>query len=144
MRTQIASLALLALAPAGAAHANPPPAPQKQMDPLAKKITGSDAYIPAFGLRATVSRGFSMYGYIQVDAGLDVPQVAMRKQVEALKPRIINDMREALSGYASLSYVIGEKPNADMVKAKLQRAVDGVLGKDQARVALASVIVSER
>jgi hypothetical protein len=79
-----------------------------------------------------------------VDAGLDVPKPETRKKVEAMKPRVMSDMRDALSGYASLSYIVGEKPDADMLRARLQKAVDGVLGKGEARVALASVIVFQK
>jgi hypothetical protein len=37
--------------------------------------------------------------------------------------------------------VVGEKPDVDVLSARLQKAVDQVLGKGAARVALASVIV---
>lgn len=135
----LAAAAAPAFAPASA---SPPPAKEsKPVDPLAKKITGSDAYIPTFGLRATISRNFSLFGFIAVDAGLDVPKAETRKKAESLRPRVMSDMRDALASYASLSYIVGEKPDADMLKARLQRAVDGVLGKGEARVALASVIV---
>jgi hypothetical protein len=137
--------AVLSLALALPAFANPPPAaPAAQVDPLAKKITGSDAYIPTFGLRATVSRGFNLHGFIAVDAGLDVPKPETRRRVEAIKPRLMSEMRDALAGYASLSYIIGERPDADMLRVRLQRAVDNVLGRGEARVALASVIVFPR
>lgn len=126
-------------APAFAQHGAPPAA--KPADPLAKKITGSEAYMPTFGLRATISRNFSLFGFIAVDAGLDVPKPETRKKVDAMKPRVMSELRDALSGYASLSYIVGEKPDADMLRARLQKAVDGVLGKGEARVALASVIV---
>jgi hypothetical protein len=58
-----------------------------------------------------------------------------------MKPRLMSSMREAVLSYASLSYVVGERPDADMLRARLQKAVDQVLGKDAAKVALASVIV---
>ena len=50
-------------------------------------------------------------------------------------------MRDAVLTYASLSYVDGQKPDADMLEIRLQKAVDGLLGPGEARVALASVIV---
>lgn len=143
MRFALAALALAA-APAAFAQEHGEAAAAKTVDPLAKKITGSDAYIPTFGLRATISRSFSLYGFIAVDAGLDVPKPETRKKVDALKPRVMSDMRDALSSYASLSYIVGERPDADMLRARLQKAVDGVLGKGEARVALASVIVFQK
>jgi hypothetical protein len=146
MRHLLALSALVVLATAPTVQpvwANPPPAevPKGETDPAAKRITGSEHYMPTFGLRASVARGFNVKGVLSVDAGLDIPNDKTRKRAEALRPRIINDLRDAVLGYASLSYVVGEKPDVDMLKARMQKAIDLVLGKGEARVALASVIV---
>ena len=111
------------------------------MDPQAKRITGSEKYVPVFGLRASISRGLKVHGVLAVDAGLDVPEEATRKSADALRPRLISAMRDAVLNYASLSYVVGEKPDADMLRVRLQKAVDQTLGASKARLALASVIV---
>ena len=144
MRRMLASLpaalaaAMLVAAPAAGA---PPTAPKEEIDPQAKRITGSEHYVPTFGLRASITRGFKIHGSLTVDAGLDVPDAKIRRQAEALKPRIMSSMHEAVLNYASLSYVIGDRPDADMLRMRLQKAVDGVLGKGNATVALASVLV---
>jgi hypothetical protein len=140
MRPLFASLLLLA-APAPAMAAPPAAAAKPEIDPQAKRITGSETYFPTFGLRASISRGFAVRGVLSVDAGLDIPTEKGRKRAEGLRPRLISSMRDAVLNYASLSYVEGEKPNADMLKLRLQKAVDGVLGKDEATVTLATVIV---
>lgn len=134
---------LLVSALAGRASAAPPTAPKAELDPQAKRITGSDNYFPTFGLRASITRGFKVHGVLAVDAGLDVPKEQVRKQCEALRPRLMSSMRDAVLTYASLSYMPGEKPDVNILSAKLQKAVDQVLGKGEARVALASVIVFE-
>ena len=139
------ALVLLAAAVLGGApvQAAPPASspPRDETDPQAKRITGSETYEPTFGLRASIARGFKVHGVLAVDAGLDVPDPKMVKKVEAMKPRIMSSMREAVLSYASLSYVVGERPDADMLRVRLQKAVDQVLGKDAVKVALASVIV---
>jgi hypothetical protein len=141
-RVGAALLVALAVGIATPAGASPPPAaPPKVEDPGAKRITGSDNYVPTFGLRASITRNFTVHGVLAVDAGLDVPNEKMRKHVDAVRPRLLNSMREVVLNYASLTYAIGEKPDADMLRLRLQKAVDTVLGKDQAKVALASVIV---
>ena len=140
MRLPIALL-LAALLAAQAVASPPPPPPGSDADPSAKRITGSENYIPTFGLRASISRGFVVHGVLSVDAGLDVPQEKSRKKVVALKPRLMATMREAVLGYASLSYIVGERPDADMIRIRLQKAVDEVIGKGEAKVTLASVIV---
>jgi hypothetical protein len=136
-------LAALAVAIGTPAGASPPPpaAAAKVEDPGAKRITGSENYVPTFGLRASITRGRDIHGVLTVDAGLDVPSDKMRKFVEGVRPRLMNSMREVVLNYASLTYPIGEKPDADLLALRLQKAVDAVLGKDQAKVALASVIV---
>ena len=141
MKKALALLLASALA-ANRASASPPAPPvAPEMDPQAKRITGSEKYVPTFGLRASISRGFKIHGVLAVDAGLDVPEEKTRKTCEAIRPRLMSQMRDAVLNYASLSYVVGEKPDADMLRARLQKAVDAVLGKGLARVALASVIV---
>jgi hypothetical protein len=50
-------------------------------------------------------------------------------------------MRDAVMNYASLSYVVGERPDIEILSARLQKAADQVLGKGESRIALASVIV---
>jgi hypothetical protein len=138
-------LALASAALAAKASAAPPPAaPKAEIDPQAKRITGSDNYVPTFGLRASIARGFKVHGVMAVDAGLDVPKEATRKQCEALRPRLTSSMRDAILNYVSLTYVVGERPDVDILAGRLQKAVDGVLGKGEAKVALASVIVYDR
>ena len=141
-RIGAALLAALAVAVTPADASPPPPAaPPKVEDPGAKRITGSENYVPTFGLRASITRGREIHGVLTVDAGLDVPSDKTRKFVEGVRPRLMNSMREVVLNYASLTYAIGERPDADMIRLRLQKAVDTVLGKDQAKVALASVIV---
>jgi hypothetical protein len=143
MRALLASALLFALmAPWTApAMAEPPAEKAVEVDPQAKRITGSENYIATFGLRASISHGYRVSGVIAVDAGLDVPSAKTRKRVAALKPRIVSEMRDAVLTYASLSYQDGQKPDADMLEIRLQKAVDSILGQGEARVALASVIV---
>jgi hypothetical protein len=145
MRTALALgfSTLLAASFAGPAMANPPPPPavKSDMDPQAKRISGSDNYVPTFGLRASIARGRNVMGVLAVDAGLDIPDSRLRKRVEAIRPRLLSTMREVVLNYAALSYVVGEKPDAEMLRFRLQKAVDQLLGKDQTKVVLASVIV---
>ncbi|MBI1339915.1 hypothetical protein GC169_06860 [bacterium] len=140
MRSLLLTIALvLPLAAAAPARAAPPPA--AKIDKVAQSISGSETYVPTFGLRASVARGFEVYGMISVDAGLDVPTAAARKRVQSQRPRVFDAMRAAVSSYASTSYTPGAAPDADMLRARMQKAVDTVLGKGEATVALASVIV---
>ena len=141
MRKALALLLASSLAAGRAAAAPPAEAAKPDMDPQAKRITGSENYVPVFGLRASISRGLKVHGVLAVDAGLDVPDEAARKSAAALRPRLISAMRDAVLNYASLSYVVGEKPDVDLLRVRLQKAVDQTLGASKARLAQASVIV---
>lgn len=138
---RLAAGVALFLALAAPALAGPEGGESSQKDPQAKRITGSENYIPTFGLRASIMRGYSVSGVLAVDAGLDVPSKDARKKAVALMPRLTSEMRDAVQTYASLSYVTGKVPDADILEARLQKAVDNVLGRGEARVTLASVIV---
>ncbi len=137
----LALACLLATALAGAAHAAPPAAAKPKTDPSAGRISGAESYVPTFGLRASISRGFGVRGVLAVDAGLDVPDKKTRERAAAMRPRIINDMRDAVLNYASQSYIVGERPDADILRARMQKTVDAILGPDAATVTLASVII---
>jgi hypothetical protein len=143
MMRKALALFLGSLMVAGRASAAPPAAspPSGEQDPQAKRITGSTKYVPTFGLRASISRGFTVHGVMAVDAGLDIPKDETRKLAESIRPRLTSQMRDAVLNYASLSYVVGERPDFDILRARLQKAADQVLGKGEAKVALASVIV---
>ena len=122
-------------------------APKKgvsSIDPLARKITGSPNYVSMFGIRATITQEFSVNGFMAVDAGLDIKDGRVRKQVNAIRPRIMDAMRMSLAAYANGPYRMGEAPNLDILRARMQRAVDRQLGKGQAQVVLASVIVFDQ
>ncbi len=123
-----------ALAPASTDAADIP-------DPTAKKISGSKDYVPLFGIRASVTSGFTVAGFMAVDAGLHVEKSKVRKQVDAIKPRIMDAMRMAVTSYANGPYLDGSVPDLDILRARMQRAVDKQLGKGTTQVVLASVIV---
>ena len=143
MTSLLAAFALSALGPVAFAAA-PKADADVTADPLARKITGSRNYVSMFGMRASVVSGFTVSGFISVDAGLDVPNSRMRKQIQATRPRLMDAMRQSLMSYANGPYKAGTAPNLDMLSARMQRAIDRQIGAGNATVVLASVIVFEQ
>lgn len=137
----LAALALSASLPAYAGAASS--AAEPTIDPLAKKITGSQSYVSMFGIRASITHRFTSAGFIAVDAGLDVPEARTRKQIAAIRPRIVDALRQSVAVYANGSYRMGEAPNLDLLRSRMQRAVNRQIGEGKATVLLASVIVFE-
>lgn len=139
---QISVFFAIVLALAGpVAYAAPAKASSGQIDPTAKKISGSADYVPFFGIRASVTSGFTVAGFMAVDAGLHIEKAKTRKHVEAIRPRIMDNMRMAVTSYANGPYREGAVPDLDILRARIQRSVDKQLGKGASKVVLASVII---
>lgn len=145
MRISFITFSALFTALIPAALAAPPDKGLKdETDPTANRITGAETYVPTFGLLASITRGVSVKGTFTVDAGLDVPDPKVRKRAEAVRPRLISELRQAVLLYAELSYIVGNSPDVDLLRSRMQKAVDGVLGPGTSKVVLASVIVTPR
>ena len=140
----IASCILLAVQSPAALAAPPDKGLKDETDPTANRITGAETYVPTFGLLASITRGVTVKGTLTVDAGLDVPDPKVRKRAEAIRPRLFSEMRQSVLLYAELSYIFGNSPDVDLLRSRMQKAVDGVLGPGTSKVVLASVIVMPR
>ncbi|ACT60580.1 hypothetical protein [Hirschia baltica] len=137
----IATIVLALASPMAYALAPAAKASSGQIDPTAKKISGSEDYVPFFGIRVSVASGFAVSAVMAVDAGLHIEKSKTRKHVEAIRPRIMDNLRIAVTGYANGPYREGMVPDLDILEGRMQRAVDKQLGKGASQVVLASVIV---
>ena len=81
-------------------------------------------------------KGSRYLAFIAVDAGLDIESAKVRRQVQAIRPRVIDAMRQSLSSYANRNYIMGEAPNLEMMRGRMQRAVDRLLGPGEATVSV--------
>jgi len=140
--THLASLALavalLAAAPAYAAAAKPKGGVG---DEAARRITMAESYLPQFGLSSTVSVDYVRAGMVMVDAGLDVPDAALRAKIEKARPRIRDALRTALAEYSNTHYRPGGAPDPDTIARMMQFAIDREVGQKGAKVLLANVMV---
>ena len=105
-----------------------------------KKQSGSESFMPMVGLSSGVSTAFTFAGILTVDAGLDIPDPKVRSRAEGLQPRLRDAMRAELSEYSANLYRAGHIPDADLIKRRLQRGVDRVMGEGEAEVLLMAVI----
>lgn len=126
----------LALAPAALAAGK-----SKGGDEAARRISASESYIPQFGLSATVSANYSRAGMIMVDAGLDVPDAALRARLSKSSPRVRDALRSAIAEYANTHFRPGGSPDPDTIARMMQIAIDREAGQPGARVLLANVMV---
>lgn len=107
------------------------------------KTTDAQSFVALPPLSATVSDGFRISGILQVEAGLEIPDAALRAKAEHLSPRLNDAYMSALTAYAGGAYSPGQVPDADKIARMLQTATDQVLGDDGAHVLLGMVMVHE-
>ncbi|MBY0565079.1 MAG: hypothetical protein K2P58_12955 [Hyphomonadaceae bacterium] len=129
--------ASLALA-AGSSQEEQAPASRQE------RLTSAESYLPLPTLSAGVLQRFSTRGTIVVDAGLDIPDAALRRRAQLNGPRLRDALRTALATYAQTYYRDRTPPNLDQLTRMMQLAVDGTLGAAGARVLLANVIYQRR
>tara|TARA_R110002073_G_scaffold63048_2_gene157870 strand:+ start:931 stop:1407 length:477 start_codon:yes stop_codon:yes gene_type:complete len=107
-----------------------------------RSLTSSDSYLPLPPLMATVQADYRARGNLQIEAGLDVEDSRLRRQIEHSMPRLRNAYITALSVYTGVNYRYGAVPDADRIAQLLQDATDMTLGTDGARVLIGMVIVN--
>ena len=107
-----------------------------------RSLTSSDTYLPLPPLMATVQANYRARGNLQIEAGLDVEDARLRRQIEQAMPRLRNAYVTALSVYTGVNYRYGAVPDADRIAQLLQDATNMTLGTDEARVLIGMVIVN--
>jgi hypothetical protein len=131
-RLLIAALALTAwswAAMAGAVHAEE------------RKKGGGETFIQLQTLTATVIRVDGRRGVMTVDAGIDVPDDALRERANESTPRLRAAYAQVLQIYAT-GLPGGAVPNADYLSRQLQQQTDLVLGRPGARLLLGTILVN--
>lgn len=133
------ALAVLALAatPALAQPSHKQAAPPDRQD----RLTSAPSYLPLPPLSSAVVQDGMARGTIVVDAGLDIPDAAMRTRAQSIEPRLRDALRTALSTYANTYYRDRTPPDPVQVARIMQLAVDRTLGAPGARVLLANLVI---
>ena len=132
---------VVALAASPAFAAGKPAAAGGVNATAARRITAAESYMPQFGLTATVSANYARAGMITVDAGLDVPDPALRAKLQKMAPRVRDALRSALADYANTHYRPGAAPDPDTIARMLQFSINRETGGQGAKVVLANVMV---
>ncbi len=98
-------------------------------------------YLSISGLGATIVRWQGGHGVMTVDAGIDVPDPALRDYADLVLPRLKDAYARTLQDYAG-NLQPGAVPDADYMARKLQQATDRILGKPGARLLLGGIMVN--
>ena len=106
-----------------------------------KKKGGGITYIQFQTLTATIIKTDGRRGVFTVDAGVDVPDAALRARVGLLLPRLRAAYVQVLQTYA-YSLDPGAPPDPDYLSMTLQRETDRVLGRPGAKLLLGAMLVN--
>ena len=103
--------------------------------------TKKPSFLSISGLAATVVRPGGGHGVMTVEAGVDVPDPALRDYADLVQPRLKDAYARALQDYAG-NLRPETVPDADYLERKLQQATDQVLGRPGARLLLGGIMVN--
>ena len=106
-----------------------------------KRRSGGESFIQFPTLTAGLTRPDRSRGVLAIEAGLDVPDPALRARAVGLEPRLLDAYASFLDTYAP-SISPGTPPDPGLIGAQLQRATDRVLGRPGARFLFGSIIVN--
>ncbi|MBE7217447.1 MAG: Tat pathway signal protein [Caulobacteraceae bacterium] len=106
-----------------------------------RKKGGGESFIALPSLNASILRSSGRHGVLSVEAGLDIPDAALRTRAEKSLPRLRDAYARFLMVYAA-AIPPGGAPDPQVVGDKLQVATDQVLGRPGARVLLGTLLVN--
>jgi hypothetical protein len=92
-------------------------------------------------LTATVFRPDGRRGVLTVEAGVDVPDAALRDRANLSQPRLRAAYVQFLESYAG-GLAPGAPPDADYISSQLQNQTNLVLGRPGARLLLGSILIN--
>jgi hypothetical protein len=137
MRRRQFLIALATLAPVAAATsawANDPPKANL-------KKGGGSTFVQIQTLTATVIRMRGRRSVLTVDAGLDIPDNALRERAELSTPRLRAAYVQALAVYAA-GLPSARAPDPDFIATLLQRATDNTLGRKGAKLLVGAIMIA--
>ena len=106
-----------------------------------RKKGGGITYIQFPTLTATIFRSDGHRGVLTVEAGVDVPNGALRARVNLSGPRLRAAYVAFLQSYV-YSLGPGAPPNPDYLSVALQKETDRVLGQPGAHLLLGAMLVN--
>jgi hypothetical protein len=106
-----------------------------------KKKGGGITYIQFRTLTATIFRADGRRGVLTVEAGVDVPNGALRARTNLAAPRLRAAYVQLLQAYV-YSLGPGAPPDPDYLSRALQKQTDQVLGRPGAHLLLGAMLVN--
>jgi hypothetical protein len=106
-----------------------------------KKKGGGVSYLQFETLTATVFRPDGSRGVLTVEAGVDVPDAALRNFATLSQPRLHAAYVSLLQAYAG-GLAPGAPPDADYIARQMQLSTNRVLGRQGARLLIGTILIN--
>lgn len=100
-----------------------------------------DSYSRFATLTASIVRRDGRRGVLSVEAGIDVPDAALRTRATQAEPRLRAAYAQTLQAFGE-SLSPGRPPDCDRLSRELQAATDRALGRRGAHLLLGTVLVN--
>jgi flagellar basal body-associated protein FliL len=125
----------LSVSPSLAADEQPP------QQTAQHKTTTSLTYVIIDPIYSTIHDGGKPRGLLMVELGLDVPDAALRADVNRFLPLLRDAYVRSLLTYAATTVRPNRQPNVEDIGNRLQAITDKVMGKQGARVLMTQTAI---
>ena len=110
----------------------------------ASRLTSAESFLTMAPLTASMPLGRSIGGMLSAEFGFDVPDARLRARTEAMRPRLQDALRGAVTEYAASHLRLGSPPDPTRLCAMAQAAVDRAMGAPGVRVLIINLMVTDR
>ena len=104
----------------------------------AEKKSGGASYLQLPTLTAPLLRAGGN-GVLTAEAGVDIPDAALKARVERLQPRLLDAYNTVLAQFAA-SLAPGAPPDVELLVQRMQAATDRVVGTAGAHFLIGTVL----
>ncbi|HEY2034000.1 MAG TPA: hypothetical protein VGH02_09980 [Rhizomicrobium sp.] len=118
--------------------------PAQADDKPAHKETQSDSFIMVEPMYTTIVDAGRPQGLLLVAVGLDIPNAALRSEVDHGLPVLRDEYVRSLMAFTAAAVRPYQQPDVGMIADRLQRLTDKALHKKGARVLLAQVAIQKK
>jgi flagellar basal body-associated protein FliL len=110
----------------------------------ANRLTSSPSFVPMPPLTSATPLGRGIGGMITVEFGFDIPDARLRTRAQAMRPRLQDALRSAVSEYSMSHIRPGAAPDPTRLSVMAQGSVDRAMGAAGVKVLITNVMITDR
>jgi flagellar basal body-associated protein FliL len=110
----------------------------------ATRLTSAPSYVPMPPLTSATPLGRGIGGMITVEFGFDIPDARQRARAQAMRPRLQDALRSAVSAYAMSHIRPGAAPDPTQLCVMAQGSIDRAMGAPGVKVLITNVMITDR